>query len=538
MRLIGELYQLQEEHGYLRDEDLKALATRLRVPLYRVEEVVSFFTHFRRSEPRRTEVTICRDLSCHLLGGHDYCSKVRKLLDGNGEVDVHEVSCLGRCEYAPAALVNGMPVGRVSPEELAHQAMNADQLPAVGLAHPRRWRIDYCGERGERYAVYKECRAAKDVDGAATGIIGKLKEAGLRGMGGAGFPTGLKWEIVRKESHSPKYVICNADESEPGAFKDRVIHEELPHLVIEGMCLAALVTGAEQGYVYVRNEYEPERRAMQIALDDARARGVLGNGFDIEIFVSPGGYILGEETALLEALEDRRGEPRNKPPYPGQKGLWGHPTVINNVETLALVPTILRHGADWWKGQGIRGHAGLKFIGVSGHVENPGVFEIPLGTTVAELIAMAGGVMDGRGLKAFAPGGASSKFLPASKASVEIDFQSIADAGSMLGAAALIVVAEGTDMIETAANVVRFFRNESCGKCVPCRTGTEKVVQMLDALLAGDGNGAILDVLPSLETTLAETSICGLGQVALNPIVSALEHWGDELTARLDAKRE
>jgi NADH:ubiquinone oxidoreductase subunit F (NADH-binding)/uncharacterized protein YuzB (UPF0349 family) len=478
-------------------------------------------------------VAICRDLSCHLLDGRDYCSKVRELLDGDGEVDVHEVSCLGRCECAPAALVNGSPVGRVSPEELAHRARNADDLPPVGLARPRRWRIDYCGEEGERYAVLNEYRGRRDQEAAAAEIIGTLKEAGLRGMGGAGFPAGLKWELVRKEPLTPKYVICNADESEPGAFKDRVILEQSSHLVIEGMSLAAFVSGAEQGYVYVRDEYAPERRAMQIALDDARARGVLGNGFDIEIFVSPGGYILGEETALLEALEDRRGEPRIKPPYPGTRGLCGHPTVINNVETLALVPSILHHGAAWWKRQGIRGHSGLKFIGVSGHVENPGVFEIPLGMTVAELIAMAGGVSDGRALKAFAPGGASSNFLPADKAEVAIDFESIADAGSMLGAAALVVVAEGTDMIETAANVVRFFRNESCGKCVPCRVGTEKVVQMLDELLSGQGNGTILDVLPELEQTLAQTSICGLGQVALNPIVSALEYWGEELTSRL-----
>jgi NADH:ubiquinone oxidoreductase subunit F (NADH-binding)/NADH:ubiquinone oxidoreductase subunit E len=537
MRLIGELYRLQEEHGYLRDIDLKALATRLRVPLYRVEEVVSFYTHFRRSEARRTEVAICRDLSCHLLEGYDFYSKVRQLLDDDGDIDVHEVSCLGRCEHAPAALVNGSPVGRVSPEELAHRARNADKLPPIGLAQPRRWRIDYCGEAGDRYAVYSAYRERRDEDVAAGEIIGTLKEAGLRGMGGAGFPTGLKWELVRKESLTPKYVICNADESEPGAFKDRMILQELPHLIIEGMRLAASVSGATQGYVFVRHEYEPERMAMQIALDDARARGVLSNGFDIEIVVSPGGYILGEETALLEALEDRRGEPRTKPPYPGQKGLWGHPTVINNVETLALAPAILRHGADWWKAQGIRGHAGLKFIGVSGHVEKPGVFEIPFGTTVAELIAMAGGVIDGRALKAFAPGGASSNFLPASMADVPIDFQSIANAGSMLGAAALVVVAEGTDMIETAANVVRFFRNESCGKCVPCRVGTEKVVQMLDGLLSGHGNGTILDVLPELEQTLAQTSICGLGQVALNPIISALAHWGEELTAHLDRQR-
>ena len=533
MKFIRELYRTQEEKGYLSEDDLRAVAERLSVPLYRVEEVVSFYPHFRRSPPRKTEVAVCRDLSCHLLEGADYCARVRALLDGDGEVDVHEVSCLGRCEYAPAAVVNGTPVGRVSPEELAHWAKNADRLPNVGLAQPRRWRIDYCGKRGSRYSMYNDYRGRGNTDAAASEIVGILKEAGLRGMGGAGFPTGLKWELVRKETATPKYIICNADESEPGAFKDRVIHEELPHLVIEGMCLASYVTGARKGIIYVRSEYEPERRAMKLALDDARARGVLGEHFDIEIFVSPGGYIMGEETALLEALEDRRGEPRNKPPYPSQKGLRGKPTLINNVETLALVPAILSSGADWWKAQGIRGHAGLKFIGVSGHVEHPGVFEFRLGTTVSELIDLAGGVSGGRSLKAFAPGGASSNFLPASKADVEIDFQSIADAGSMLGAAALVVIAEGTDMIETATNVTRFFRNESCGKCVPCRTGTEKVVAMLEDVLAGKGNGALLDALPDLEETLAETSICGLGQVALGPIASALKYWGDEMNAHL-----
>lgn len=533
MGLIAELYRLQEERGYLRADDLRALAERTRVPLYRIEEVVSFYTHFRTTPPPRTEVAICRDLSCHLLECRDYCSKVKELLDGDGEVDVHEVSCLGRCEHAPAALVNEVPVGRVSPEELAHYARNPNMLPPAGVAQTRRWRIDYCGDSGEKYSVYSGFRARSDPDAAADEIISTLSEAALRGMGGAGFPTGVKWDLVRKEPATPKYIICNADESEPGAFKDRVILGELPHLVIEGMCFAAFVTGAQQGYVYVRSEYEPERRAMQRALDDARARGALGEHFDIEIFVSPGGYILGEETALLEALEDRRGEPRNKPPYPGQKGLQGQPTVINNVETLALVPAILRYGADWWKAQGTRGHAGLKFIGVSGHVEHPGVFEIRLGTTVAELIERAGGVKDGKALKAFAPGGASSNFLPADAAGAELDFETIADAGSMLGAAALVVMAEGTDMIEAGTNVTRFFRNESCGKCVPCRTGTEKVVVMLDRILAGEGDGALREALPTLEETLAETSICGLGQVALGPIASALKYWGDELDAYL-----
>jgi NADH:ubiquinone oxidoreductase subunit F (NADH-binding) len=462
---------------------------------------------------------------------------VKKLLAGESDIEFEEVSCLGRCDRAPAVLIGDAPVAGLGPEDIAHLAKNPDEVPLIwpGGA-PRGWLIDlYSGDdaEAERYAVLRGHRDRGD--DVAGEIVDTLKGAGLKGMGGAGFPTGLKWELVRKEKATPKYVICNADESEPGTFKDRTILNDLPHLVIEGMCLAAHVVGARRGWIYIRHEYEPERKAIERALGEARESGILGTEFDIEVFVSPGGYILGEETALLEALEDKRGEPRNKPPYPGQKGLWSKPTLINNVETFAMVPAILRRGADWWKGQGVRGHSGLKFIGVSGHIERPDVFEIPMGTTVAELIEMAGGVKDGRSLKAFAPGGASSRFMPATMTDVEIDFDSITEAGSMLGSAALVVVADGTDMIETAANLVRFFRNESCGKCVPCRVGTEKVVNLLDAVLAGRGDGSVLDLLPDLETTLAETSICGLGQVALNPICSALQYWGEEMNAHLSS---
>ncbi len=537
MRLIGELYRLQEQRGYLDAEDLTALAERLRVPFYRLEEIVSFYPHFRTTAPPRAEVAICRDVSCFLAGGDDLCSRAKGQLAGTPGVEVHEVSCLGRCDVAPAALVNGVPVGGASPERLVELARDPSGVPEYSVGGKRRrWRIDIYDQK-DRPAPYSVYRSYRDRDGdeAAFQIVATLKAAGLSGMGGAGFPTGLKWELVRKERATPKYVVCNADESEPGTFKDRVILEHLSHLMIEGMALGALAVGAEQGWIYLRHEYEPERALVQRAIDEARRLGILGDHFDIEIFISPGGYILGEETALLEALEDRRGEPRNTPPYPGQTGLWARPTLINNVETLAMVPAILRNGADWWKAQGLRGHAGLKFIGVSGHVKKPSVFEIPMGTTVSELIEMAGGVAGDRKLKAFAPGGASSNFLPASKADVEIDFKSLAEAGSMLGSAALVVIAEDTDMIETATNVVRFFRNESCGKCVPCRVGTEKVVAMLDDILAGRGDGTLREVLPALEETLAQTSICGLGQVALNPITSALEYWGDELDARLSS---
>jgi NADH:ubiquinone oxidoreductase subunit F (NADH-binding)/NADH:ubiquinone oxidoreductase subunit E len=531
MGLISELNRLQASYGYLRESDLRELATRLRLPLYRLQEVVSFYPHFRNTPPPRVEMALCRDLCCLLKGGRTWGARVQELLAADRDVEVHEVSCLGRCDRAPAAMVNGVAIGDESPERIAQLLKDTPSpfpLPHAGGEGSKAWRLDPYREGDPPYSTVLAWQERFKSDGAAEAIA-ILKAAELRGMGGAGFSTGLKWEIVRNESTAPKYIVCNADESEPGTFKDRVILEELPHLVIEGMCIAARVVGAERGWIYLRHEYEHVRSLLESSISEARARGLLGNGFEIEIFLSPGGYILGEETALLEALEDKRGEPRNKPPYPGSRGLWGKPTVINNVETLAMVPAILRRGAEWWKAQGIRGHNGLKVMAVSGHVAKPGVYEIPMGTTVAELIELAGGVAGGKRLKAFAPGGASSNFLPAEKADVEIDFQSIQSAGSMLGSGALVVVAEGTPMIDLAANVVRFFRNESCGKCVPCRTGTEKVTDMLDRIIEGKGDRTLVEVLPALEETLAQTSICGLGQVALNPITSVLKYWPEEL---------
>jgi len=524
MGLIAELNQLQTRHGYLRESDLRECAARLRVPLYRIQEVVSFYPHFRTTPPPRAEVALCRDLCCFLAGGERWSAKVEELLHGEPDAEVREVSCLGRCEKVPAALLNGRAVGAESAERLVELARKPEPPVSREPGVKRRWLLDPYGDGGEPFSI-----ARRFGEGQADEVTATLKASGLRGMGGAGFSTGLKWEIVRKEKASPKYIICNADESEPGTFKDRVILEELPHLVIEGMCIAARSVGAERGWIYLRHEYGHVCPTLERAIGQARTSGLLGSEFGIEIFLSPGGYILGEETALLEALEDKRGEPRNKPPYPGSHGLWGKPTLINNVETLAMVPVILKRGAEWWKAQGVRGHQGLKVMAVSGHVARPGVYEIALGATVAELIEMAGGVSDGRRLKAFAPGGASSNFLPAEQAHVEIDFASIQAAGSMLGSGALVVVAEGTEMLPLAANVVRFFRNESCGKCVPCRVGTEKVVGMLDDTMRGAGDGALLEILPGLEETLAQTSICGLGQVALNPLTSVLKHWPDEV---------
>ncbi|MEJ2310914.1 MAG: NAD(P)H-dependent oxidoreductase subunit E [Gemmatimonadales bacterium] len=538
MRLIRELERQQAERGHLDEACLRELSSRLGVPLYRLEGLVSFYPHFRTEPAPPVTISVCRDMSCHLAGGADEADALWGELASAERFSVEEASCLGCCELAPAARVNGHPCQLGDALELATSMPKDD--PGLG-GDQREWKSDPYGD-DERYGVLRAALASPSPSDEAERIVDALQESGLRGMGGAGFPTGLKWRLVRDEEARPKYVVCNADESEPGTFKDRVIMEQLPHLVVEGIALGAFVVGAEKGIIYLRHEYGRAKAALEAELDRARAAGLLGSGIlgtefslDIEIFVSPGGYILGEETALLEALEDRRGEPRNKPPFPGTVGLHGRPTLMNNVETLALVPGILRQGVAWWQSIGRDGHAGLKFISVSGHVEKPGVYEIPTGTTVAELIELAGGVSGGRALKAFAPGGASSNFLPARHVEVPIDFATIEERGSMMGSGALVVVAEDTPLLPLAANVVRFFRNESCGKCVPCRIGTQKATEMLEATLQ---SGVPLDwsVIRKLNLLLGETSICGLGYVALNPLISVAEHWPEEVPGcRADA---
>jgi formate dehydrogenase beta subunit len=323
-------------------------------------------------------------------------------------------------------------------------------------------------------------------------------------------------------------VICNADEAEPGTFKDRQILAEQPHLVIEGMLIAMRAVGAQQAWVFIRHEYEPEEQVLREEIERLRELGLVGEDvsgrrLQVEIFTSPGGYILGEESALLECMEGHRGEPRNKPPFPALYGLWGKPTLMNSVETFADVPIILDRGADWWKEQGINGATGLKFFAVSGHVEEPGVYCVRAGSTARDLITLAGGVTEGRDVGAIQPGGASSNFLGPEHLDVPLDWKPLQEAGSMLGSGALIVMAEGTNLLAAGTNVLRFFRNESCGKCVPCRVGSTKAHAILsDVLAAGGGTGDVPQKIVELEETLRMTSICGLGQVALGPVLSVL----------------
>lgn len=532
--LVRELLRLQEKEGWLSDERLGELAERLGVPLHRLESLSTFYTHFRRAPGRAVQVDVCRDLSCALAGGRAARARLVATLADRDDVEVREVSCLGRCDMAPAAAVGHRAVSIADVDA-------ALELISGGAESPQpRASSGWEGAEGwgdaEVYASpaarYGTLRGA--LDGPRNTLSQALEESGLRGMGGAAFPTGRKWSLVAAESATPRYVICNADESEPGTFKDREILRDLPHLVVEGMALAAYCVGARHGVVFIRHEYEPERRAVEAAIEEARAAGALGSRifgsgfeFDVEVFVSPGGYILGEETALLECLEDRRGEPRNKPPFPGKRGLFGCPTLINNVETFAHATAILQHGPSWWRGLGKPGHAGHKFISVSGDVAEPGVRLVPFGTTLGELLALCGGMREGRALAAVAPGGASSNFLPPESLELALDFETLAEAGSMLGSGAVVFVGADRDLLEVALDVTRFFRNESCGKCVPCRVGTEKAVAIVER--EGGVSAATRSQLATLHATLAGTSICGLGQVALGPLLSIIESFPDRV---------
>ncbi|WP_435102875.1 NADH-ubiquinone oxidoreductase-F iron-sulfur binding region domain-containing protein [Arhodomonas sp. AD133] len=533
MDLLRRMAAIQHAKGAVDDAALRHLAAETGTPLYRLEGLRGFYPTFRESPGPSRRVRVCRDVVCRLRGGADHCDRVRAALAGYDNVAVEEVSCLGQCDRAPAVSLDDEPVNG-APRAVAALIANDESATANDARPGPPWPTDPYRDASERYATLAWLLGdAGDTAGREARIetvIATLDEVKLAGLGGAAFPTGKKWAFTRAAAGEEKYVVCNADESEPGTFKDRAILEDQPHLVIEGMAMGAAVIGARRGIIYLRHEYTRARRALQAALGNAYDRGVLGadsaSGFDVELFVSPGGYILGEETALLEALEDRRGEPRNKPPFPTNVGLYGKPTLINNVETLAAVPAIVARGADWWRNQGRGGHTGLKYVSVCGDVTRPGVYCVPWGTPVSEILAEAGGMADGRALRAFSPGGASTPFLPAEKMHTPLDFAALREAGSGLGTGALVFVGEGRDLVDVALAQVRFFRNESCGKCVPCRIGSHKAVEMVEAVLDTEGS-ELGDELKRLNATLARTSICGLGQVALLPLVDLFEKFPD-----------
>ena len=574
--IVQQLNAIQHRFGYLPEEELRALSLRIGEPLYRLHEVASFFPHYALERGPDVTVRVCRDMSCHLRESDQLARGLKALaneIDPSGKaVGVEGVSCLGQCDHAPAVTINDHVFHGLNESQLrsrVHAAVAREPIaPSKPDRNPLRWKIDpYDGF--PRFEAVEKLLATRDpVKGELKGIDGLLKElevSTLRGMGGARFPTHLKWKAVRAEKDPEKYIVCNGDESEPGTFKDRELLRRTPYLLVEGMILAGLVTGATQGYIYIRHEYQDEIEAVEAAIREAEAHGICGERirgidltFRLEVFVSPGGYICGEETALLEAMEDRRAEPRNKPPFPVVHGLRNKPTVINNVETLMWTPAIYLKGGAWYRDQGANGCKGLWFCSISGDVRAPGVYEVPFGITVRDLIyRTAGGMSGGQRLQAIAPSGPSGGFLPtqirrealpapfaasnldANATSFDVldlplDPKVVQGIGGMLLGAAFVVVGDRADLVDLALNVTEFFRNESCGKCVPCRLGSQKLVEMIRLLRDGNLGRDQLDLAGELGRTMILTSICGLGQVAPRALLSLMTHFPEELDACLD----
>jgi NADH-quinone oxidoreductase subunit F len=375
-------------------------------------------------------------------------------------------------------------------------------------------------------------------------VVEAVKGSRLVGRGGAGFSTGLKWQFVRSETNEPKYVVCNAEEGEPGTFKDRPILEKIPHRLVEAMIICSYAVGAHEGYVVFRGEFVEPARIVNKAIAEAREKGYLGenilgsgHSYDMRVFRTAGAYICGEESALLEAMEGKAGLCRIRPPFPVNAGLWAKPTALNNVETFANVPDIILKGAEWYSSLGTENTSGTKGFCVSGQVKKPGVYELPLGITMRELIyEHAGGILDDKEFKAVFPGGASSSCLLPEHLDIPLDFTTVWEAGSALGSAAFIVIAEGVCMVSAALRLARFFEHESCGKCLPCREGTYHMVRTLEAIHAGEATEEDVDNLADICRSIEKSAFCGLGQAAICPVLSTIEHFREEYMDHLKNK--
>jgi NADH:ubiquinone oxidoreductase subunit F (NADH-binding) len=493
-----EVLRRLSEAGGLRPGAAGEVHRQTGVPEADVFGAASFYTLLTDPD----SVRVCQGLSCCLHG----CEEVKARLEAEGRKAVY-ASCLGRCDAAPAVWD---PHGEI-------------ELPATGLTPsegPYELALDLAApDAFDPAAPYPALAAARER--GADWVVGELEAAGLTGRGGAGFPAHVKWNGVRRQPVTERYVVLNADEGEPGTFKDREVMLRRPHLVIEGLAVAAVTLGAQEVWIYVRGEFPAPRLALEAALAEAADAGALPGGVAWHFHEGHGAYICGEETALLESLEGKRGMPRMKPPFPVEVGLRGKPTLIQNVETIACLPAILARGGAWFRRLG-RTEAGTKLYCLSGHVVRPGVYEAPMGVTLNELLELAGGA-DGE-LKAFSPGGASSGFLPADRADVPLDFKALAAEGSMLGSAGIVVLNETADMAAAALAQAVFFEDESCGQCSPCRIGTRVLRRALERYRES-GDPAVLAEVDEVAWGMTEASICGLGQAAPLPLTSVLEHF-------------
>ncbi|MBP9675470.1 MAG: NADH-quinone oxidoreductase subunit NuoF [Anaerolineaceae bacterium] len=522
----------------------------------------------------RSHVLVCADPDCIKKGAHEVTDALQDELVAQGlieEVQVLETSRIGGCDQGPELMVypEGVHYSNLTPDDMAYlveehflkgrvankflteEKVFTDEELSAPTAKEIRVVLRNCGkidpENIEEYLAEDGYQALGKVltEYSPEQVIEEVLKSGLRGRGGAGFPTGKKWQFARSSKDFPKYVICNADEGDPGAFMNRRVLEGDPHAVIEGMIIAAYAIGSNQGYIYCRAEYPIAVKTLRIAINQARNLGFLGENifgtdfsFDLEVRMGAGAFVCGEETALMASIEGQRGEPRPRPPFPAVRGLFDKPSNINNVETYANIPQIIFRGADWYASMGTERSTGTKTFALAGDVKNSGLIEIPFGLTLREIVYdVGGGIKDDKKFKAIQTGGPMGGCLPEKYLDLPVDYEALTQAGSIMGSGGLVIMDEESCMVDIARFFMDFTQDESCGKCTPCRVGTRRILEILERICDGKGQPSDLDTLDYLCAQIKEDSLCGLGQGAPNPVVSTLQHFRDEYEAHIIDKR-
>ena len=514
--LIEYLHKIQDTFGCLAAAHLRALAEELRMSMAEIYEVATFYAHFDvvkegETPPPALTIRVCDSLSCELAGAQQLKAALESGLDST-QVRVLRAPCMGRCDTAPVLEIGHNHIDHATPEKV--QAAIAAGDTHAHLPDYETY-ATYVGKGG--YATLKSLRDSGDWEA----VQQKVLDSGLRGLGGAGFPSGKKWGFVRANA-GPRYLAVNGDEGEPGTFKDRYYLERVPHLFLEGMLIAAWAVEAERAFIYMRDEYPAVLEILRREIGALEKAGIVAPGY-IDLRRGAGAYICGEESAMIESIEGKRGMPRHRPPFVAQVGIFGRPTLVHNVETLHWVARVCREGPEVLNTTELNGRKGLRSYSVSGRVAKPGVYLLPAGSTITDIIAACGGMADGHSFKAYQPGGPSSGILPASINDVPLDFDTLQPLGSFIGSAAVVVLSDRDSARDAALNMLKFFEDESCGQCTPCRVGCEKAVKLMQAEHWDQS------LLEELSTAMVDASICGLGQAAPNPIRLVIKHFSEEI---------
>ena len=541
--LLPLLLEVQREFQYISETTADAIGRRLRIPLADIHGVIEFYTMLYREPVGETVVRVCTSPMCSMVGSRDALKAACGHLDvaegeptSDGAFSVESVECLGLCAMAPAALIGDTPVARIDADDPAAWVKPPEPADLGLIGGDQRWLTEHCSiDESPSLASYQARGGLRALRRALEelqpeGLIKEIKASGLVGRGGAAFPTGMKWEYTAAAVDKPRYVVCNADESEPGTFKDRILLEGDPFAVLEGMLLAAFAVDAAKGYLFVRGEYPRSQSILGQAVEQLQAAGILGDHilgsdfcFDLEIRSGAGAYICGEETALFEAIEGKRGFPRLKPPFPTTHGLFGKPTVINNVETLCAATWIVANGVDAYRSVGTQDSPGSKLFCLSGDIARPGVYEVAFGTRLGELIEMAGGIV-GEPV-AVLLGGAAGAFATPDQFDLPMTFEDLNKVGLSLGSGVVTVINDERDLKQFMVDLAEFFAHESCGKCFPCQLGTQRQLEIVERFANGEAHKGDLDALHDVGFAMTNASICGLGMTASTAILSSVAKW-------------